>query len=59
MIPHYTLCTPALLSQIKDSGKKIIVWTVNSPADMQRLASLGVNGIISDDTGLLCRTLRR
>jgi len=26
---------------------------------MQRLASLGVNGIISDDTGLLYRTLRR
>jgi len=39
------------------SAQKVVVWTVNDPADMQRFADSGVDGIISDDTGLLCRTL--
>jgi glycerophosphoryl diester phosphodiesterase len=43
--------------KIKGAGKKVIVWTVNDPADMQRFAECGVDGIISDDTALLCRTL--
>jgi glycerophosphoryl diester phosphodiesterase len=26
----------------------VLVWTVNQPADIERLAALGVDGIISD-----------
>jgi len=29
----------------------------HDPADMQRFAESGVDGIISDDAALLCRTL--
>ena len=57
MIPHYALAEPDLIRKIKGAGKKVIVWTVNDPADMQRFAESGVDGIISDDTALLCRTL--
>ena len=57
VIPHYNLVDAALLRQIKSAQKKILVWTVNSLTDMQSLAKSGVDGIISDNTNLLCRTL--
>jgi len=57
VIPHHELLDPELVRKIKGAGKKVIVWTVNAPADMQRFAELGVDGIISDETNLLCRTL--
>jgi glycerophosphoryl diester phosphodiesterase len=57
VIPHYELVEPELIRKIKGAGKKVMVWTVNDAADMKRLAELGVDGIISDDTSLLCRTL--
>jgi glycerophosphoryl diester phosphodiesterase len=57
VIPHHALVDGELVRKIKGAGKKILVWTVNERADMERFADLGVEGIISDDTDLLCRTL--
>jgi len=57
VIPHHELASLELVRKIKGAGKKVIVWTVNGPADMQRFAEYRVDGIISDDTSLLCRTL--
>jgi len=57
VIPHGTLVRQELVAEIKATGKKIFVWTVNVPADMKRLARWGVDGIISDDPKLLARTL--
>ena len=57
VIPHYKLVDETLLRQFKDADRKILVWTVNAPADMQRFAASGVDGIISDDTTLLFQTL--
>jgi glycerophosphoryl diester phosphodiesterase len=57
VIPHYRLVDGALLRQLKDARRKILVWTVNAPADMHRLAESSVDGIISDDTSLVSRTL--
>ncbi len=57
VIPHHALVEPELIRKIKGAGKKVLVWTVNDPAGMQRFAEQGVDGIISDDTSLLCRTL--
>jgi glycerophosphoryl diester phosphodiesterase len=57
VIPHHALVDAELIRKIKGAGKKILVWTVNAPADMRSFADLGVDGIISDDTSLLCRTI--
>jgi glycerophosphoryl diester phosphodiesterase len=57
VIAHHDLADPELVRKIKGAGKKVFVWTVNDPGDMQRFAEYGVDGIISDDTSLLCRTL--
>jgi len=59
VIPHYRLVDEALLPELRDAGRKILVWTVNAPEEMRRWAESGVDGIISDDTSLLCRTLAR
>lgn len=58
VMPHYELVGPSLVGKMKAAGKKIFVWTVNARAAMRRSAGCGVDGIISDDTSLLCRTLR-
>jgi glycerophosphoryl diester phosphodiesterase len=57
VIPQQELVESELVRKIKGAGKKILVWTVNDPADMKRFAEYGVDGLISDDTSLLCRTL--
>jgi glycerophosphoryl diester phosphodiesterase len=71
VIPHYTLVgrerisedvisedviSKDVISKIKAAGKKILVWTVNVPADMRRFAQRGVDGIISDDPKRLAFT---
>jgi glycerophosphoryl diester phosphodiesterase len=58
VIPHHSLVTPKLVSEIHDANKKLFVWTVNGKAAMLRFASC-VHGIISDKPELLVRALRR
>jgi glycerophosphoryl diester phosphodiesterase len=58
VILHHGLVEPELICKVKGTGKKVIVWTVNDPEDMRRFHAQGVDGIISDDTEVLCRTLR-
>lgn len=57
VIPQQELVDSELIRKMKGAGKKVVVWTVNDPADMKRFAEYGVDGIISDDPSLLCRTL--
>lgn len=57
VIPHYKLATPSILTPIKKAGKRILVWTVNNPAKMTQFSEFGVDGIISDETSLLCRVI--
>ena len=46
------------VKELHGEGKQVFVWTVNRPAEMLRMRDIGVDAIISDDTQLLCRTLR-
>lgn len=46
--PYVRNVTAATLTEAKSLGLKTIPWTVNEPADMQRLIGLGVDGLISD-----------
>lgn len=43
----------AMVKQIRDAGFGLYVWTVNKPADVQRFAKLGVDGITTDDPVML------
>ena len=57
VIPHRALVDGELIRKIKGAGKKMLVWTVNNPGDMLRFRDLLVDGVISDETSLLCRTI--
>ncbi|HXZ81956.1 MAG TPA: glycerophosphodiester phosphodiesterase [Terriglobales bacterium] len=54
---HHRLVDEDRLRELREAGKQIFVWTVNTEEGMRYLAGLGVDGIISDDTVLLTRTL--
>jgi glycerophosphoryl diester phosphodiesterase len=58
VIPHYSLVDRLMVQDIQGAGHRIFVWTVNDEETMRRLAHWGVDGIISDDTELLVRTLK-
>jgi glycerophosphoryl diester phosphodiesterase len=57
VIPHQRLVSRELIKQVHARGKKILVWTVNAPIAMNRLAGWGIDGVISDDPELLSSTL--
>ncbi|HEX6502954.1 MAG TPA: glycerophosphodiester phosphodiesterase [Terriglobales bacterium] len=59
VIPHFPLLKRELLNQLHKSGKKAMVWTVNNVEDIRRFRDWGVNGIVSDDPGLLMKTVSR
>ncbi|WP_395716278.1 glycerophosphodiester phosphodiesterase [Prosthecobacter sp.] len=48
----------AMVKQIRDAGFGVYVWTVNKPADVQRFAKLGVDGITTDDPVMAAEALR-
>jgi len=58
IVPHKSLVTPKLIEQVHDRKKYIMTWTVNDKGSMLRFAEWGVDGIISDKTDLLVKTLR-
>jgi glycerophosphoryl diester phosphodiesterase len=57
VVMHQRLALFSTIRALQSRGKKVMVWTVNGAKVMQRLARWGVDGIISDDTEKLVRTL--
>jgi glycerophosphoryl diester phosphodiesterase len=57
-ILHQRLIRESVVADLKNAGRKLFVWTVNSARDMKQLADWGVDGIISDDPKNLVATLR-
>jgi glycerophosphoryl diester phosphodiesterase len=57
VIPHHKLALRSAIRDMHNEGKKVLVWTVNGPASMLRLANWGVEGIVSDETERLVRTI--
>ena len=45
---HFSSVTPILLQTYHNLGRLVFTYTVNDPADIQRMRGLGVDGIISD-----------
>ena len=46
--PHHPLVDRELVALARRRGWRINAWTVNEPADVQRLTALGVDGLIGD-----------
>ena len=51
--PYFGEITRDAVREAQQAGLKVVVWTVNSEADMERMFDLGVDGIISDYPDLL------
>ena len=51
--PYFGDVNPALISEAHALALKVVVWTVNKPADIARMIDIGVDGIISDHPDLL------
>jgi glycerophosphoryl diester phosphodiesterase len=56
--PKYTMATKEHVQWARAHGHGLFVWTVDDEAEMRRLASLGVTGIISNRPDILKRVLR-
>ncbi len=59
VIPQFRLASRQLIEDVHDEDLQVFAWTVNQESEMRRLLSLGVNGIITDEPGLLARVLGR
>jgi glycerophosphoryl diester phosphodiesterase len=46
--PNGGAVTEVLVKEAQSLGLKVIPWTINNPADMERLIGWGVDGIITD-----------
>ena len=55
-VPHYSLVSERLVAEVHARGMQLFTWTVNKRAHLQRLASWGVDGLISDNPTLLAET---
>jgi glycerophosphoryl diester phosphodiesterase len=57
--PNLVDARPALVRRVHTKGKRIHVWTVNRAEDFRKLSELGVDGIFTDDPGMLLHFLGR
>ena len=46
--PHYSLITSQLVKACHDKGIKIIPWTINTKQEIEKIKTLGVDGVITD-----------
>jgi glycerophosphoryl diester phosphodiesterase len=56
---HIVRRHPSYVAKVQASGNKVYVWTVDEPADVERVLDLGVNGIITNRPAAVLEQLRR
>ncbi len=56
--PRHSVVTERMVREAQAIGARVIPWTVNDASDARRLASLGVDGICTDDVAALAAALR-
>nr|HEX4317187.1 glycerophosphodiester phosphodiesterase [Kofleriaceae bacterium] len=47
--PEHTLCTEATVDAWHAAGLPVNTWTVDDPAELRRLAALGIDGVFAND----------
>jgi glycerophosphoryl diester phosphodiesterase len=52
-----TVVTPKFLAAAHRNGIEVHVWTIDDPAQMRELLSLGVDGIVTDRPDLALRVM--
>lgn len=52
LMSHWRLVTPGLVQAVRSAGGELYVWTVDDRAHIERLAAMGVTGVISNDPRL-------
>jgi len=57
--PYFGDLDAAKLAEARILGLAVVVWTVNSPADIARMMELGVDGIISDRPDLVREEMKK
>lgn len=58
LLPRTDRVTPELVSEAHAHDLKVVTWTANAPNEMQKLISVGVDGIITDYPDRLVELLR-
>ena len=53
--PQVTLCTEAAVRRWHNEGLAVNAWTTDEPAELRRLAAIGVDGVFCDDPGAALR----
>ena len=56
--PNYLDLSSAQVAEAHALGLQVVPWTVNEPADMERILTMDVDGMISDRPDLLRAVLR-
>lgn len=57
--PRFDTLSPTIVQEAHALGLKVVPWTVNAPADIERMLELGVDGIISDHPERVLAALSR
>lgn len=57
--PNFAAANPGTLREARSRGMRVVVWTVNEPADIAAMLDLGVDGIISDRPDLVREEMQR
>jgi glycerophosphoryl diester phosphodiesterase len=55
--PHYSMVNEKYMAWAKQRNQRVNVWTVDDPAEAQRLAALGVQAIITNKPDLIRASL--
>ena len=56
--PFYRDVDAAKVKEAHDLGLRVVVWTVNDPAQMKRMVEMGVDGLITDRPDIFRATVR-
>ena len=49
VVTHHSLMDGALARRLHDAGLRALVYTVNTPSDVDAMRAAGVDGVITDE----------